>query len=143
MVDCTEFNSNARLTPIQFRPGEPTIGLDSDSLARLTEGELLLCPHKVPGYSLEKKRWGLFDVRNISDMIFDDYAFAQLVLSEDKKTLISSMVTTATLEDDHFDDFIKGKGKSLIFLLHGEPGVGKTYTAGMPWFALISCQNSC
>ena len=27
-------------------------------------------------------------------------------------------------------DFIKGKGEGLIFLLHGKPGVGKTYTAG-------------
>jgi hypothetical protein len=26
-------------------------------------------------------------------------------------------------------DFIPGKGESLIFLLHGRPGVGKTYTA--------------
>lgn len=29
-----------------------------------------------------------------------------------------------------FDDLIKGKGKGMIFLLHGEPGVGKTLTAG-------------
>lgn len=28
-------------------------------------------------------------------------------------------------------DFVKGKGEGLIFLLHGKPGVGKTYTAGM------------
>jgi hypothetical protein len=27
-------------------------------------------------------------------------------------------------------DFVKGKGEGLIFLLHGKPGVGKTYTAG-------------
>lgn len=27
-------------------------------------------------------------------------------------------------------DFIEGKGRGLIFLLHGTPGVGKTYTAG-------------
>lgn len=27
-------------------------------------------------------------------------------------------------------DFVKGKGSGLIFLLHGQPGVGKTYTAG-------------
>lgn len=27
-------------------------------------------------------------------------------------------------------DFMKGKGNGLIFLLHGKPGVGKTYTAG-------------
>lgn len=27
-------------------------------------------------------------------------------------------------------DFVKGKGNGMIFLLHGRPGVGKTYTAG-------------
>lgn len=27
-------------------------------------------------------------------------------------------------------DFIQGKGDGLIILLHGKPGVGKTYTAG-------------
>lgn len=27
-------------------------------------------------------------------------------------------------------DFVKGKGQGLIFLLHGKPGTGKTYTAG-------------
>ena len=28
-------------------------------------------------------------------------------------------------------DFVEGKGNGLIFLLHGAPGVGKTFTAGM------------
>ncbi len=28
-------------------------------------------------------------------------------------------------------DFVQGKGDSLVFLLHGKPGVGKTYTAGL------------
>ena len=27
-------------------------------------------------------------------------------------------------------DFVQGKGDSLVFLLHGKPGVGRTYTAG-------------
>lgn len=27
-------------------------------------------------------------------------------------------------------DFVEGKGQGLVFLLHGKPGVGKTYTAG-------------
>lgn len=29
-----------------------------------------------------------------------------------------------------FDDFIEGKGRVLVFLLHGPPGCGKTMTAG-------------
>lgn len=29
-------------------------------------------------------------------------------------------------------DFVEGKGEGMIMLLHGKPGVGKTYTAGMP-----------
>lgn len=33
-------------------------------------------------------------------------------------------------------DYVIGKGSGLIFLLHGKPGVGKTYTAGKP-FILI------
>lgn len=27
-------------------------------------------------------------------------------------------------------DYVEGKGEGKIFLLHGKPGVGKTYTAG-------------
>lgn len=29
-----------------------------------------------------------------------------------------------------YDGLVKGKGKGLTFLLHGPPGVGKTFTAG-------------
>lgn len=30
----------------------------------------------------------------------------------------------------NYDDVIKGKGKRIIFLQHGPPGVGQTFTAG-------------
>lgn len=33
-------------------------------------------------------------------------------------------------KDSWSADFVEGKGNGLIFLLHGKPGVGKTYTAG-------------
>lgn len=57
-------------------------------------------------------------------------AFDSLVLSQQKKDLISSLVKEQSNKESHFDDIIKGKGKGLIFLLHGEPGTGKTLTAG-------------
>jgi hypothetical protein len=131
MVDIAEFNSNVRTTPVVFRPSTHMINLEAGNVPKLTERQSLLLPHKIPAYSLERKVWGLFDVRKISEMIYDEHAFEHLVLSEEKKHLISSLVTSASLKDNRFDDFIRGKGKSLIFLLHGEPGVGKTYTAGM------------
>lgn len=52
-------------------------------------------------------------------MVHHEHALEHLVWSEEKKRLISSMVTTEKLEDDRFDDFIRCNGKSLIFLLHG------------------------
>ena len=36
-------------------------------------------------------------------------------------------------------DFVAGKGEGRIFLLHGRPGVGKTYTAGKS--SVFGCEN--
>ena len=54
-----------------------------------------------------------------------------LVLPHNQKRLISSILERPECqENDGFDDLIQGKGKGLVLLLHGPPGVGKTYTAG-------------
>ncbi|KLU87170.1 hypothetical protein MAPG_06173 [Magnaporthiopsis poae ATCC 64411] len=58
-------------------------------------------------------------------------AFGQLVLPPGHKEMVTSLVT------QHFRDkasggnadIVRGKGKGLIILLHGAPGVGKTTTA--------------
>ncbi|KAL8329766.1 hypothetical protein RB597_005172 [Gaeumannomyces tritici] len=58
-------------------------------------------------------------------------AFEQLVLPRGHKEMVTSLVT------QHFRDkasggnadIVRGKGKGLIILLHGAPGVGKTTTA--------------
>jgi hypothetical protein len=44
--------------------------------------------------------------------------------------MIHSLVKIHSEKRLQFDDIIKGKGKGMVFLLHGEPGVGKTLTAG-------------
>jgi len=44
--------------------------------------------------------------------------------------MVHSLVKIHADERLQFDDHIQGKGKGMIFLLHGEPGVGKTLTAG-------------
>ncbi|ORY55449.1 uncharacterized protein BCR38DRAFT_452322 [Pseudomassariella vexata] len=46
-----------------------------------------------------------------------------------QKRLIRARTTKRTSCNDTFDDLIQGKDKRCIFLLHGEPGIGKTFTA--------------
>jgi ATP-dependent Lon protease len=80
---------------------------------------------------LELRIWGFFKVADITQIAYNDRAFHGLVLRENKKKLISSLLRPQECnQGDDYDDLIQGKGKGLIFLLHGPPGVGKTYTAG-------------
>jgi len=90
----------------------------------------MMCHYEVPGYSLAWKRWGLFRVDHVHPVDYNDQAFGNLVFPEHKKKLIRLLVEQRDIENGSFDDLIKGKGRSVIFLLHGPPGVGKTYTAG-------------
>ncbi len=52
-----------------------------------------------------------------------------------QKELVQALVSkhtqrvTAGSSASHFDDIVKGKGRGLILVLHGPPGVGKTLTA--------------
>ena len=81
----------------------------------------------------------------IDTLVMEDPSIKQLIRSLTHKYLLSleaEAVRAATFgEKDSAvmgqqtvkkwsPDFVKGKGEGLIFLLHGKPGVGKTYTAG-------------
>lgn len=96
----------------------------------LNDEELMICKSSIPGFSLSTKRWGYFDVSKVQEISFDSTAFNGLVLDNDKKRLIHSMVETRADGSIVLDDLIRGKGRGIIFLLHGPPGVGKTLTAG-------------
>ena len=66
----------------------------------------------------------------IKDVEYNMTAFESLMLDRVYKQSILSLVKLHTGAGVPFDDVIKGKGKGLVFLLHGIPGVGKTLTAG-------------
>lgn len=89
------------------------------------------------------------DVYGFKDPVFDKKMINDLVLAQDTKDMIVDLTKLFVEEkgtkkdagdtaksENEFDmsawsaDFVKGKGEGLIFLLHGKPGVGKTYTAG-------------
>jgi SpoVK/Ycf46/Vps4 family AAA+-type ATPase len=80
----------------------------------------------VNGFSFVTKQWGKFAVANLNHINFRSEAYDQLVLDPEKKAMVRALV-----EDNSsgFSDIISGKGGGCIFLLHGEPGTGKTLTA--------------
>lgn len=109
----------------------------------LKDEDYIISHWEIPGYCLTHKRWSHFGVDGIKDIVFKTAVFDSLVLPKNKKDLISSLVKAQEIQTSPFDDLIAGKGRGLIFLLHGPPGVGKTLTAGriyllksVPWFTL-------
>ena len=62
---------------------------------------------------------------------FQENAWSRLVLEPEYKDVVRAMVQSYLNKADNFQDIIPGKGRGLVMLLHGPPGVGKTLTAGM------------
>lgn len=72
----------------------------------------------------------MFNYSNaVQDIAFNESAFDSLVLPSNKKELIHGFIATHQSNMTQFDDVIQGKGRGIILLLCGPPGVGKTLTA--------------
>ncbi|TGJ83899.1 hypothetical protein E0Z10_g4853 [Xylaria hypoxylon] len=95
----------------------------------LTEEQLLLCTPVIRGYALRAKLWLEFFIDSVSEIVFNDNAFDSLVLPEGHKSLILAIAQTQIKKKHIFDDVIAGKGRGIIMLLSGGPGIGKTLTA--------------
>lgn len=110
-----------------------TSHLNNDSYI-MTEAQALLAPARVRGFSLVDKVWAFFLVDEVKEVKWAKNSFATLELKENFKKAINALVhvhVDPSRAYEQFDDVIAGKGKGLIFLLTGPPGLGKTLTAGM------------
>ena len=104
-------------------------GSNAEHLTSLTTDQLLLCSPSLYGYSLKNKKWLQFFVDNVTEIQWNEGAFESLVLPQDHKELILALAESQIQHKETFDDVIQGKGKGMIMLLSGPPGVGKTLTA--------------
>ncbi|PVH77056.1 P-loop containing nucleoside triphosphate hydrolase protein [Cadophora sp. DSE1049] len=95
----------------------------------LTDEQLIHCSSLLKGYTLKTKRWLSFFVDSILPIKFNDQAFSSLVLPPSQKELILAFASSQVLHSQKFDDVISGKGRGIIMLLSGGPGIGKTLTA--------------
>ncbi|EME46782.1 hypothetical protein DOTSEDRAFT_125767 [Dothistroma septosporum NZE10] len=102
---------------------------ESKTRAPLSEEHKILCIPLVRGYALREKVWLNFFVNSVQDITFSEKAFEALVLPANQKELLLGFSKTNQSEDNQFDDVIAGKGKGIIVLLCGPPGVGQTLTA--------------
>ena len=109
------------------------INLNSDDRKRSSQDGLKItkqdhwrCVSFMYGFSFTVKQWGRLELNGLSDIRWRNDAFKQLVLPDEDKDLIYSLVK---FHGTGFSDIIEGKGGGCIFLLHGEPGFGKTASA--------------
>lgn len=103
--------------------------------------DFALIPRRFFGYSVQDRQFFHLDIRSIQqrhDTEEAGLAFKRLQLGPDHKQTIKSLVqghlNQKKFEEKHHivldgQDLIRGKGKGLVILLHGVPGVGKTATA--------------
>ncbi|KAK0123894.1 hypothetical protein ONS95_008886 [Cadophora gregata] len=128
MVDCKTFGESKSPNRVYLNDRKPLwTKPDEKEIDAISDDDLMICDFQVPGFSLFDKKWCFFAVDFIKDVEFNDTAFQQLLLPKNHKELAHALVKNHGSDD--FDDMIKGKGKGLVFVPHGAPGVGKTFTA--------------
>ncbi|KAI0100561.1 hypothetical protein GGR51DRAFT_351928 [Nemania sp. FL0031] len=105
-----------------------------------TNEELVVMTYRAFGFVLRTRKWAKLDLtflkyENTDARNSARNAFERLELPGGHRQMVKSLVTQhfrgrqATLARDEQTDLVRGKGKGLILLLHGAPGVGKTTTA--------------
>ncbi|KAL2857203.1 AAA family ATPase [Aspergillus pseudoustus] len=95
----------------------------------LPEGQVIFCAAGINGFSFTQKTWCQIAVNELTDIVWNMDAFKRLVMEENRRQLIHGLVKAHRQDDAAFDDIVENKGKGLIALLTGSPGVGKTLTA--------------
>jgi ATP-dependent Lon protease len=87
---------------------------------------------------LRTRRWATFDIDRLEEIPHNEKGWDNLVIDDYIKETVLALVTNHERQADAEKttngglssvDLVQGKGRGLIILLHGEPGVGKTSTA--------------
>jgi DNA polymerase III delta prime subunit len=95
----------------------------------ISDEELLYCNYCIGGFAFRLKKWCIFSLDSLRPVVWNANAFSKLVMDTRKRNLIHSLVKSHKNGPESFDDVVAGKGRGLVCLLSGSPGVGKTLTA--------------
>jgi hypothetical protein len=109
----------------------------TEDVGDLKESQKVLLPCRVYGFVLRSRKWATFDIDLVKDVEYAD-GWDNLVINRTVKDTVLALVKNHARKPEQGHslegalssvDLVRGKGKGLIILLHGEPGVGKTSTA--------------
>ena len=129
MIDYSVTPKNLRNSPDADKRQPEYLNQENVTSETLEEGaHPLLLPSSIIGFNMLDKKWQKLKVSGISDVVWNKLAFESLVVEPDTKEFVQALVTNR-LTMDKSTDLISGKGNSLVILLHGGPGTGKTLTA--------------
>lgn len=113
----------------------------SPNFMDLREEDLVLLPKRSFAYTLRERKFIAIDVNFLRPVLREEGVFSRLMIWKDYKDIVRGLVSShfqkKELErlystnsiEGLSQDLIQGKGKGLVLLLHGAPGVGKTATA--------------
>ncbi|KAL8726302.1 MAG: hypothetical protein Q9166_006804 [cf. Caloplaca sp. 2 TL-2023] len=129
-----------RQRTVEFIRANQSLLRTISSSEELTDNMMLLLPNRVYGFVLRSRRWHFLNIDNIRPLERYSDGFEALILPPGVARLVESLVKTHDPQNTpsfaeneygqkHQVDLVRGKGKGLIILLHGAPGVGKTSTA--------------
>ncbi|KAK8184818.1 P-loop containing nucleoside triphosphate hydrolase protein [Phyllosticta capitalensis] len=82
----------------------------------------------MPGFALRTKSWTIINVDNTSALEEPEKVPPANIPQEELKIIKALSDRQMKTKVPWSADFIKNKGKGVVVLLHGPPGVGKTYT---------------
>ncbi|KAI1860207.1 hypothetical protein JX265_010131 [Neoarthrinium moseri] len=111
------------------------------SALSLRDEDLVLLPKRMFAYALRERRFVPVNINFLQPIRREGGVFESLSILQDYKDIVRGLVVShfqkKVLERRYAEvptegpsqDIIQGKGRGLVVLLHGVPGVGKTATA--------------
>ncbi|KAG9234677.1 P-loop containing nucleoside triphosphate hydrolase protein [Amylocarpus encephaloides] len=125
----TPYDTNFTVAAVEVASTAKGPAERTEDLSPLTEEQAMMATPWLKGFDLKSKDWCELKVEDLKEMTWNDEAFEKLVLPGGEKDLAWAFVENKSICITEFDDFIPDKGRGLIILMFGPPGVGKTFTA--------------
>ncbi|KAF8846682.1 hypothetical protein BDZ45DRAFT_812136 [Acephala macrosclerotiorum] len=143
VTDCSCFLCRFRKEERSKTEREPGVfedyhGIYPEERASLTPHQLFLLPPNIWAFVFKTRTWEQLHVKSFVDPTFQQNLIDNLVMDPARIRTLKALASSYIRENKHgvkstqplwSADFIQGKGRGQIILLHGPPGVGKTCTA--------------